>query len=209
MSETKRMAVLLSGLHYIPHFRHWHSGYIDIDFRHYINNIKDHVYYPFIKQGYIIDFFLCTNHSVIEDELNIYNPVNISFTDNTNHLKKYKGFCDILEHGNKNNFSYDLICSTRFDIYFMKDFEIDKTKLNIFSILEVNHFICDNFYLFPGNMLHKMIEIFKLANDDKLFGHSIINKLNYDEVNFIKNEYTYVGNLTSYKLHYLSKRTYS
>ena len=207
MPDTKRMAVLLSGLHYMPHYKHWGRGYIDIDFRHYINNIKEHLYHPFIKQGYFVDFFICTNHSVIENELNIYNPVNVTFTNDTNHIKKYKGFCDILEYGNKNNFRYDLICSTRFDIYFMKVIEIDKSKLNIFSVLEKNDLICDNFYLFPGSMLQKMIEIFKTANSDNMFGHFLKNKLH--DLNFIRNEKCIVSQLTSYKIHYLSKITHN
>ena len=129
--------------------------------------------------------------------------MNVRYTHDSTHVKKYKGFCDILEHCNKNNFSYDLICSTRFDIYFMKKFNVDISKLNIFSVLERNDLICDNFYLFPGNILHKMIEIFKLANDDKMFGHYIKDK--FGEINFIKNEYTKVSLLTSYKLHYFGK----
>ena len=92
MSKSKRMAVLLSGLHYMPHYKHLKYGYIDINFRHYINNIKEHVYHPFIKKGYAIDFFLSTNHSVIQNELNIYNPVNIRFSNNTTHIKNMKGF---------------------------------------------------------------------------------------------------------------------
>jgi SNF2 family DNA or RNA helicase len=85
----------------------------------------------------------------------------------------------------------------------MKKFDVDISKLNIFSILERDDLICDNFYLFPGNMLQKMIEIFKLANNDKMFGHFIKKKLG--EINFIRNEYTKVALLTSYKLHYLSR----
>ena len=51
-----------------------------------------------------------------------------------------------------------------------------------------------------------MIEIFKLANDDNMFGHYMKNKLdNLDKINFIRNENTRVEFLTSYKLHYFSK----
>ena len=88
----------------------------------------------------------------------------------------------------------------------MKPFVTNISKLNIFSILEYNYVICDNFYMFPGNILNKMIEIFNFKSNDNGIGHHLKNKFeSLFEVNYIKNEYCQVHQLSSYKLHYLSK----
>ena len=193
------MAVLLVGLHYQPQHHSNQYGYVDVDFRRYVDNIKQHVQDPFTE--YTIDFFICTNHSSFEKELNVYNPVKTSFIDDPGHtyrLKKYKGLCDILD----SNVNYDIICMTRFDIYFMEPFQVDISKLNIFSILEHNDVICDNFYLFPGKMLRSMIEIFNKREHASNADHFLKNVFEASfEVNYIKNERVFVRDLTSYKLH--------
>jgi len=205
----KRIAIILAGLHYFPNYKKNETTEIDIDFRPYVDNITQHICGPF-KHLYAIDFFICTNDSPILSELNVYNPVHIRVIDNPNHtyhLKKYNGMCDVFEYSLYHNMEYDFICMTRFDIYFTEPLKLDVSKLNIFSVLEHNEVICDNFYFFPGKMLPIMIYIFSNSGD-KHVGHLLKNIFeSLFEVHYIKNEYTYIHELTSYKLHHLSKIT--
>jgi len=166
-----------------------------------------HICDPF-KELYEFDVFICTNHSTIESELNLYHPVHIHFIDDPNHtyhLKKYNGLRDVFEYSLCKCVKYEFICMTRFDIYFTEPLKLDVSKLNIFSVLEHNEVICDNFYFFPGKILPIMLHIFSNAGD-KHAGHLLKNIFeSLFEVHYIKNEYTYIHELTSYKLHHLSK----
>lgn len=104
------------------------------------------------------------------------------------------------------NIEYDLVLITRFDLLFQKDFKesnIQLDKFNLVSILEKDHLICDNFYLFPYKYLEKFYNI--IVNKSINISHhclkSDIENINgKDFVNYILNNYCNVGNLEFYKI---------
>jgi len=204
----KKMAVLLSGLHYREQYRISSSKKsvpLTIDFRLYIDNIKKHIHTYFHTYGYDVDTFLCTNESpLLKTLVESYAPKKYSVMPDTENRRIYKTY-GALELVSEDTSTYDLICVTRFDINFMEPIQnIDIAKLNIFSILEHPSLIDDNFYLFPGSFLPNMLAIYKSLKDmhDKCAAHNILGKFEQTtKIHFIKNENCLVKNLTSFKLH--------
>ena len=121
------------------------------------------------------------------------------------HLSRNKKLLNVIELCLNNNVDYDLILITRFDLLFQKDFSKSNIKLdkfNLVSILEMDHLICDNFYLLPFSKLKKFYEIAK-KNVHKSF-HCIkqdIEKIDNKEfVNYILNEKKGSCSLSFYKI---------
>jgi hypothetical protein len=105
--------------------------------------------------------------------------------------------------------SYELICLTRFDIYFLKDFKnVDPNKFNIISILEKNNLIDDNLYIFPVKYLDRFIKLLgelEKTNipESRLVLHKAKNKMHQIfDVNYLCNEYVDVPRLSFFKLRF-------
>jgi len=212
----KRLAVLLSGIHY----KLGHSACFvkkDIDYRYSFQNIKTQIYDYFDKK-YIIDTFICTNESTVLDSLiNKYSPVEYSVCSEGRNKKIVKVLELMINYSNNTNTKYDFVVWTRFDIKYLKkftEFNLHEDKLNIMSILQGPALICDNFYAFPGNYIDDFYEIYK--NVDKYgkphcdFSQHGLKKV-FEErfmVNYIYNEYATVSGLSSYKISDLNVRDF-
>lgn len=207
----KRLAIVFTGLHYAPVCRDWHFAHVTdvvnrVDFRQYVKNIKTMLYGYFENKGYLIDTFISTSHSVIDDELvTTYRPEKIIYLENTSRLNKIMGAFKMLsEHTPE---QYDLICFTRFDIHFMKNFDnINVNKFNIVSVLEKEDLIDDNIYIFPQNYLAQfgnILHIFSTVGNSngRLIFHTA-KKMFHDafDINYICNENVSVPNLSFFKL---------
>ena len=233
INQHKRMALLFNGIHYQKQYKHYSNNLINIDFRQYTKNIKTKLIDHFEK-NYIIDTFICSSPSEISSELlDFYKPKSY-FLDDTDKLSKIlygrlfkfiKVLQLLIDYIELNKVLYDIVCITRFDIYFMKDFlNIDITKLNIVSILEHPGICDDNFYLFPiyflkdfydlvyhqimnnktttiilHNTLHKFIELFPinyLCNEGVVVRHLSFFKLRFfDSIVFKLNKYIFSDNV--------------
>ena len=199
------IAILFFGLHYSHIDGHFQLNYHHvIDYRHYRKNIKERLINNF--NMYNIDIYTCTNQSHIEHEfINDYNLRQYIFDNNSGkrNIKIIRGLELILNSG----IHYDYIIITRPDIYFMENItpdNIDLNKLNLVSVLEHDHLVDDNLYILPHRYLHKFYEIYsKFRDEQQLESHFLKwDFQNNFEVNYLKNEYTYVPNLSFYKLRY-------
>lgn len=182
----KRIALILTGLHYRE----------QIDFRFYIKNIKDYIY-PLGE----IDVLLFTNHSSIEQDLQVYSPKHIEFMEDTPNRRISKTM-KALEQTYDN---YDFICITRFDIYFLKELNLslmDVTKINIMSTL-LKTDIDDNFYFFPVSLLPCIKQAYSTINKDDFCGAHYIKSL--INPSYIYNESLNVCELSSFKLRFFPK----
>ena len=194
-----KIALLLSGLHYrVNPIENINIANYTIDFRYYIKNIKTYVYNLGEIETYIV-----TNDSPILDELKaVYNPVELCVMEDTLNRrisKTLKGLEIIKDSGN----SYDYVCVTRFDIFFMKTIVLNYSKLNIFSELEVPGWYDDNFYFFPFSQLESFLMTY-LTIKNKI-DHCAAHKLKFLDIHYICNENKLVQGLSSFKLRYFKK----
>jgi hypothetical protein len=209
--QSKKMALLLFGISY-------DSNYINgkvrkhylVDARQYFKNLNEIVITYFKNGGYEIDLFLTTNKNSIENELlEIYQPKAWIFDEsNSRRNKKIKNGLEMIINNNSKDL-YDLILITRFDLFFQKKFcntFFDIDKLNIVSILEKQHLIDDNFYLFPNKYLLNFYKIFSDCRDHyKEEAHNLKNIFHQKfDIHYINNEYTTVENLSFFKLRYFN-----
>jgi hypothetical protein len=204
---TKKLALILFGYSKESYYHDNNKKIVNIDYKLSINNYKERIFKYFNDIGYDIDIFISTNEMSEEYQKQIlsdFNPIayefiksekNKLFSRNTK-LKNALEFCM-----NSNN-TYDNICCTRFDLIFNKNFHgsnIDFEKFNLVSVLEVPHFICDNFYLFPGRLLsgfHKICSD-NINNSAHILKYDI-EKLS--EVNYILNENNMISLLSFYTI---------
>ena len=204
-----KLALIMCGLHYYEDYLHQFGGQRLIDFRLFYKNIKINLMDYFYNKNYEIDTFISTNNSKIENTLSdYYNPKIISYDNDNNRIFKLQNILKIfIEYINKEETNYDLICITRFDIYFLDKFSdnnLNLEKLNIVSMLENKDLIDDNLYIFPAKYLDKFYDIIKHTKiNDRRNLHSLINIFNFFfEINFIKNENVVVNDLTFFKLYF-------
>ena len=136
-----------------------------------------------------------------------YKPIACNFIKNeTNkNISRNTKLINVIEQCKKSKIDYDLILITRFDLLFKIDFNKSNIKLdkfNLVSILEKEHLICDNFYLFPYNILDKFYNIIKINihKSNHLIKNDIENINGKDFINYILNENTNIRNLTFYKI---------
>lgn len=205
------IALLFFGIHYQENmYINSNINYPHrIDFRYYVKNIREK-FIDYFKQFYNMDIFLSTNESSIQNELiQTYQSKKYSFNNQRGRNTKIKrGLQLIIEYMKERGIVYNAIAIIRFDIYFLKNFVINQNiymnKLNLVSILEQNHLIDDNFYLFPINYLYNMYEIFCTCTDIKKEEAHYLKKLfdKYFKVNYICNENKFVSKLSFYKLRY-------
>lgn len=205
--QKKKMIIILCGIHFYENYIHWTKKKYNIDFRFYIQNIKNKIYNYFNKD-YDIDTLISTNNSQIINQLiDIYKPINIIITDENKNIKLIK----ILELLLKNYANvYDALIITRFDIYFLKEFiNIDYDKLNIISILESDNICDDNFFFVSKKYIITFVTLLinnlNAKKDNKVCIHYLKNtfELNFD-VNYLSNEYVIVEALSFYKLRFFN-----
>ena len=210
MKGTKKMALLLFGLSYELTHKYRCENYSgNIDFRLYYKNIKTKLI-DYFSKFYSVDVLVCTKDNIIMNEIkNLYNPIKI-IIDNE-HGRAFKLF-KLIEFLilNCNQYNYNVIAITRFDIYFIKNFaNIDFDKFNFISILEHNIYCDDNFYFFPIKYLNKFYNILqqKIINthhlDDPVVLHTLTDSLfaNFN-INLLCDERIRVPALSFFKLRY-------
>ena len=181
-----------------------------------LNNIFDYT-------GSFPDIFIDTNSSLYNKDIeSFFKPKIIIYDDNdfpqTSNIwnnnkwliggkyasrvkKEINSIKSCINYSDLNNIQYDLIIITRFDILFndrLKTSNIDLNKFNITSILEEKNFICDNLYILPHKYLEKFLNIILKTNE---IHHTLKNKFEETfEVNYIKNEYVCISELSFYNL---------
>ena len=223
-----KIAVLLSGLNYIDvNDTTIQSFSKSLDSRQYTRNIRKYIYEFFTEKGYAIDTFICTNESpIVKDILESYNPVRYSFIENTEDRRISKTIEVLrlfIDYINETQTSYDMVCLTRLDIYFLEPLlNIDYAKLNIVSKVQVNktaniELLDDNLYVFPVSILHDIYNIYRTYRNYNVQGSNIMGgpgviahcfekpfeeKIN---INYIKNEKDkVVSELSTFKLRFFN-----
>jgi hypothetical protein len=203
-----RLAILLFGIHYQENFTGNYRKNHTIDFRQYKDNFNDKIINHF-RQNYDIDIFLSTNPSRIQNELeNTYHFKDALFTQDRRNQKISKGLQLILNYQERNNFTYDQVLITRFDIFIVKNFNeyhLDSQKLNLVSILEHKNAVDDNFYFFPQKYISNFHSIFKNSNGGDGHGYRNTFEQQFD-VHYFCNEHRTVSKLSFYKIRYFLPR---
>jgi len=206
-----RLAIILYGISYYT-YRHWNNIDVVIDFNKSYNNYKKKIIDHFTKLNYEIDVFIATYKNEQKNKIiKLYNPKKYIFKDFINKndddkdLVRNKMFISGLylcySYAKVNKINYDLVLITRFDIYFMESFEnkLDLKKMNIVSILEHYDTIDDNLYIFPYKIFNIFIRL--CLENIKLSRHKYKNLIEkIININYIKNEYVCVSQLSFYKL---------
>ena len=205
-----KCAILFFGMSYCEYEKHKNKNKVQINYLLSYDNYKEYIFNFLHNNGYSIDVYFCTNTSCyfIQKKLvETYQPVKYSFIKNENNkeLSRNKKIIEVIELCLNNNINYDIVLITRFDLLFKKSFEesnIKFDKFNLVSILERDHLICDNFYLFPFSKLNKFYEISK-NNFNKSF-HKIKDEIenieNKEFVNYILNENKKIAKLSFYEI---------
>jgi hypothetical protein len=205
-----KLALLLFGISKQQNHKYWRQGLkISIDYNLSYNNYKQFIFDFFKKKGYDIDVYFATNILNDEDRKNLcekYNPVKCSFIENANHtISRNNKLDNVIDLCLDSGILYDLILITRFDLLFQKDFNksnIQLSKFNLVSVLEKDHLICDNFYLFPYKYLTGFSKVVKknITISHHFIKKDIESMLPDNPVNYILNERCFIRLLSFYKI---------
>ena len=205
--KKKKLALCFFGIHYLESLNHWEGEKKRIDYRYYIDNFKEKVI-DYFNRDFDIDIFICTNKSeYLLDLLDVYKPVRHIVVENqrdqifskNNKVIKVLNCC--MNYQEDNDIVYNNILLSRFDIFFEREFgNIDYKKLNIISTLECDHFICDNFYLFPHKYLMSFYEIFMNNRTSVAHAYKCLFEKKMD-INYMCDEKKEVNLLSFYTLH--------
>lgn len=215
---SKRIALLLFGMFYnTSYFNHNTLKKSVIDFRFSVANYKRFIFLYYKRLGYEVDVFFCTNDvhdsKIKKNLIKTYKPKEHVFVKtvkvrdkrsrffNRNYkVKKVVELCN--DYRQMNNIDYEFVIMTRFDLEFKINFgdvDIDYNKINLVSVLEEPDFICDNFYIIPGFLLNDFYDM--IRKQIYISHHHIKDELEeISEINYIKNEFTYIEFLTFYKI---------
>lgn len=195
MTQRKKMAVVLTGLHYKENYSHFSGAVFNIDYRPYMANIKKHIY-DYFRNAYDIDTFVCTDDTIKKDELlKSYKPVNHLIVDCDANQKKLKGLQMLIHHIQTTKTRYEVVLLTRFDIYMVESFtssNLNLQKLNIVSVLEQDHLCDDNLFVFP---IQYLLGFTKLLHDRLLepYNNLVLHNMKktfekHMPINYIHNE---------------------
>ena len=206
-----KLAVLLSGMSKMENYTHHHGNRkVTIDYEKSYENYEEYIFNYFKNIGYDIDIYFTTNMLDDQNKKKIYGkykPVKCNFIENKKNviISKNEKLADVINLCLDSNITYDLILITRFDLLFQKKFDesnINFNKINIVSILEQPHLICDNFYLFPYECLKEFSDIVKenLNNSLHWLQGPLYRKFGTESVNYILNENSSIPGLSFYKI---------
>jgi hypothetical protein len=219
----KKMAVLLFGIskynysHWsrTPSSRHYRPGGGDwnvmcnyeIDYRYSVTNYRERIFKYFNELEYDIDIYFATNNIPEEDRSDLlaaYPAKDYHFEEcdppknKTTRNKKLRKVCEMCL---RSKAEYDLVLITRFDMFFLKDFNnvsFDFNTLNIISKLERPCGIDDNFYLLRGGDLQWFIDCIK---PEDVNGHALQPVFEkHCSINFFCNENVAVPFLSFFRL---------
>lgn len=205
----KRVALCLFGLSLLQH-KHFNGNIYSVNYKRSVSNYREYIYKYFQEKGYTIDVYLSTNELNDTDKkelLETYRPIKYSFKKDEDNIYKSKNVKvdSVIDLCLSSNINYDLVLLTRFDLLFQKKFNhsnICFDKFNLVSILERPNLICDNFYLFPFNILPTFSTIVK--NNINVWHHGIKNDIYSIHgprfVNYILNENVVIADLSFYKI---------
>jgi len=207
--NKKRMAILFFGISYLESYDHWAGKNYCIDYKKSFKNYKNYIF-NFFEQNYNIDVFLSTYDSKKRRNIiNDYKPKKFAFIEKMehNHQKsRNMHFTNALklclDYSKKEKVKYDNVIITRFDLHFKMPFttcKINYDKLNLVSTLERKHLICDNFYIMHFSYLPSF---YKLCSKYTGSYHRLKGVLEkkYGDINFLKDEQTWVSSLSFYKI---------
>jgi len=215
IKQKPRMAILLTGLHYAENFHHWSGKNFDIDFRQYYRNIQDNLYNHF-SDRFEIDTFICTDKSKMFDELlKYYQPIEYAICGKDKLTKTKKVLSLLQNHMKDTNKNYDIICITRFDLYFFKSvFNLNLDKLNLASRNDEKNSVDDNFYLFPSKYLTSFITcLYSIEDKDKDYRCMHYLKDRFEKsmnINYIfEDNTTGLSKFTLFAFNFFSRNEYS
>ena len=168
--KKMRAAICLRGVHYIEKIDNWYVNYKDS-----LESFNNYLCEPLKKAGYEqIDVFMSTYETSVLDQLkNDYNVVKLmlpEFDINADRqditfehfIRLFEG---VVSYEKENNFKYDFVVSTRFDVKF--NWPIDnpnklykKVDYNIFNITYIHPYgHCDDcLWLFARKHLEEVIK---------------------------------------------------
>ena len=202
-----QIALLLFGISYLDNFNHWHSRNYNIDWKCSFENYQYFIIQYFQKKGYQVDIFLVSNkiNNIEKNKLlEGYKPIKFDFIENKEnvHYSRNEKFNRVIDLCLKTNINYKMICITRFDLKFQKNFDnylINENTFNIVSKLEKTNYICDNFYILPYKYIHSFSNLVK--NNLYTNFHKIekdIQKIG--PINYLHNENVKISSLSFYKI---------
>ena len=217
--ERKKIAIILFGYHYIERIicSNFKNGRT-VDYTVSLNNYKKYIFNYFTSLGYDIDVFISSYNSIKEKDLiRDYNPVEYKLTELITDRKKRRVCCNdrIIDgismcesYSKKNNMSYSNVLLTRFDLYFMIDFNkanFNFKKFQIVSFLDNkdDRGMDDNLYFFPFEYISifRNILIENKLSYTKAGRHFYFNLITpYIEIDTIYNENRAVGGLNFFKI---------
>ena len=212
MGRRPRLALCIFGISYLEELHHWSGNYYSIDFKHSVDNYKNFLFNYFENLGYEIDVFIATNpipEHKSKELIRAYRPKVITYHENMDDINKSRNnkiinaLRNFIQYQHTNKIIYKHVLITRFDLLFQIPFfntKFSANKLNIVSILEKNHFICDNFYLFPFHLSKLLLKIF--VNHQNTTFHKLKSPIQKEmDIHYIWNEHKEVRDLSFYKIH--------
>lgn len=167
-----RIAVALRGVSYLENYYHrYNLPRFTVDYKDVLPAFKQNVVQAFQRMGHDVDIFINTYHNKHdEDVVKDYNPVaclwkeyqEISSEDYVRTAepmlidRHLECFDLITQYEDDNNFKYDMVLVTRFDLYYymsLEDVQLDFTCFNFtfWHIADHGRIFSseDNFVLFP------------------------------------------------------------
>lgn len=204
-----KIALLLFGISYLDNYQHWHPNKLiyNIDWKNSFENYQNFIIQYFQKKGYQVDIFLVSNKiDAIEQKklLEAYKPIKYDFIENKENIwsSRNRKVDRVIDLCLESKINYKMVCITRFDLQFQKNFNtclINENTINIVSQLEKTEFICDNFYIIPYKYLHLFSKLVKSKLDDNF--HKIKKNIEkISPINYLCNENVKVSSLSFYKI---------
>ena len=204
-----KIALLLFGISYLDNYQHWHPNKLiyNINWKYSFENYQNFIIQYFQKKGFQVDIFLVSNKiDVLEQKklLEAYKPIKYDFIENKENIwsSRNRKVDRVIDLCLESNINYKMVCITRFDLQFQKNFNtclIDENAFNIVSQLEKPELLCDNFYIIPYKYIHLFSKLVKSKLDDNF--HKIKKNIEkISPINYLCNENVKISSLSFYKI---------
>ena len=204
-----KIALLLFGISYLDNYQHWHPNKLiyNIDWKDSFENYQNFIIQYFQKKGFQVDIFLVSNKiDALEQKklLEAYKPIKYDFIENKENIwsSRNRKVDRVIDLCLESNINYKMVCITRFDLQFQKNFNtclIDENAFNIVSQLEKPELLCDNFYIIPYKYIHLFSKLVKSKLDDNF--HKIKKNIEkISPINYLCNENVKISSLSFYKI---------